>query len=585
MFCWSNLIKRSTPQLKRLLFKPSFPQPIYHYQSFYTFCSTQDPKTNKIFDSLRNISLLKDDPNLKVSDYEKILTELRSSKSLSSLPKEEASMAVRLLYKLATASQKEQDLQKSLKYYAEALALSEKVGIVDTAELGCINNSLGSVYLRQDDLEEAQKYLDKASQIFQKQQTNSEMKSQVVQNTFMRGMLFDRKEQFDKALELYEQALKLANELSKNDAAPSFVTIYDNIGYIYEKKGNLQKAVEHWKQGLETAVGNYGKDSMEAKIFYENLAWAYFDMNNLKEAIEYAENALKISIKHHGAESSGITSCLFLLGDIYSKQGDLKKALEQYEKCSKIFEKDPQQTIDQRAHNYMLIARNYLAQSDQKKASEAFAKAVQTLSGGNEQQSIKLAEYYYSWGDQLINNILTVNEAKEAFSKALEILKKYGSKDKSRLSDIYSHLGEIEYYDDKYDEALKLFQECINFAKDDKEKQQSLEEVYSFIGDIYSKKNNYAESATYHKKAIDICCGREKEHPDLDFHYRNLGETYEKAGELEKARDIYQKVLDFAEKKYGKEDETTQRNLQLVVDVLGKLNKSKEAEELKKKYT
>ena len=584
MFHLTNLLKRQTPQIKRLLLRPSFPSSLYKFHPYYTFCSATDPKSNKIFDSLKNISLLKDDPNLKVSDYERMLNDLRSSKNMSSLSKEEASMALRLLYKLATSSQRELDLQKSQKYYAEALALSEKANIADTIELGCINNSLGNVYLRQDDLDEAKKYLDKASQIFQKSQTNPEVKSQIVQNIYMSAMLYDRKEQYDKALELYEQALKLTNDLPKEDAAPSLVTIYDNIGYIYENKGNSQKAIESWRKGLDSSINNYGKDSMEAKMFYENLAWAYFDQSNLKEAIEHAEKALSISVKHHGAEGSGTASSLFLLGDIYSRQGDYKKALEQYEKASKVIENDPQKSADQRAHSYMTIARTYLAQDERKKASESFSKAVQALSGNTEDQNIRLAEYYYSWGDLLSDNILTVNEAKNALTKALDLLKKLGSKDKSRLIEIYSHLGEIEYHDDKFDEALKLFQECLDLVKDDPEKERALEEVHSFVGDIYLKRNNYKESAGHHKKAADICSAREPEHPDLDFHYRNLGEAYEKGGELEQARGVYQKALDFAEKRYGKTDETTQRNLGLVLDILGKLNKSKEAEELKKKY-
>jgi len=248
---------------------------------------------------------------------------------------------------------------------------------------------------------------------------------------------------------------------------------------------------------------------------------------------------------------------------------------------SAVLDKDTTDQHEMRGHYYMIVSRSYFTSGSRQKAKEAFEKAVKAASQGFGEESVKVGEYYDSWGLLLKDNILTVPESKKAFTKALNIFKKLDLKEKDRLVHLYSALGEIAYYDDQFDEALDMFKECLKITQGNSE---DMEEVYSYLGNIYMQKGNADQSVENHKKAIEICLNRDKTHPDLDFHYRNLGEAYDKKGDFANAKETYQKALEFAAEKYGNEDETTQRDLELVVNELQKMNKTQEIETLRKKY-
>ena len=513
---------------------------------------------------------------MKLSDYENLLNNLRTSKnSQNNLTVEESTELLRVLYKLASTSFNQHDSQKALKYYAEALAIGEKANLNDTLEIACVNNSLGNAYLRQNELDDALKYLQKASEIFKKHADNPEVKSQIVENTYLQAMAYDKKKQYAQAVELYQQALKDSHALEKNEAAKALVIVYDRLGNL-----EFDKGPDYWKKGLEVALANFGKESIEAGIFYENLAWVYFHEGKFNEAVEYAENSLTASTKNYGIESFGTIRDLYCLGEMHSRQGDSAKGLEYYDKLLGVLDKDLSDQYDKKGHWYMIVSRSYFSSDNKQKAQEAFEKAVKVAIKGFGEGSLKEGEYYDNWGRLLKDNILTVPESKKALTKALSIFKKDG-KDKVRLSRIYSDLGEIAYYDDQFDEALESFKECLKISENNTD---VLEEVYSYIGNINLQKGNLEESVENHKKAIEICKKRDYSHPELDFHYRNLGEAYDKKGDFGKAKEAYQSALELAAKKYGNEDETTQRDLELVVNELRKMNKLDEISSLQKKY-
>ncbi len=470
------------------------------------------------------------------------------------------------------------DISKSLKYYAEALALSEKTGTTDTLEIGLIYNNLGEISLSQKELAEAEKYLGNASKILEKHKDNIKVLPSIVQNLVLRALVYDQENKNEKALEHYEQAIKQAESLSKEDSARALMNIYDNLGYLHQKTGKSLQAIKAWVSGLDSATKIHGADSMEARIFYENLAWQYLGEGKHKDALVSAENSLKASRKHEKPNSPELANDLFLLGDIYTSHGNPNKGLEYYQQALKIVEQHPEELKSQLAHGYMKVARGYLGNEELGKANEAFQKAIGVVKDDTNQ----LTEYYYSWAGLLNKNILHIGEAKKVYYKALEILEKEGGKKKERMAEIYSQLGEIAFYDDQFDEALKLFGKCLELV--DHNHKEVFEGAESFLGRIFLHKGQFNESVKHFEKAIEICVGRDQLHADIDYHYRNLGEAYERGGNLEKAKEVYKKVLDIDTKKYGTEDETTQRTLKLLINVLEKLKQAKEIEELTLRY-
>ena len=178
-----------------------------------------------------------------------------------------------------------------------------------------------------------------------------------------------------------------------------------------------------------------------------------------------------------------------------------------------------------------------------------------------------------------------MSQAKEVYIRALEIYKKGDLKKVApKLLAIYAYLGELAYYDEKYEEAERYFKECLTLPSDQVRKLPQMEEVFSFLGTIYTAQNKYRESVEYYKKTVEFSNSLDKNNANLDFHWRNLAGAYEKANELGGAEETYFKALDFAMSRYGKEDETTQRIVHHLLEVLKKLDKVTEYKKIRDQY-
>ena len=146
-----------------------------------------------------------------------------------------------------------------------------------------------------------------------------------------------QKEDFDAALKIYENILKLD---------PKYTDAYFWMGYLYEEKGERAKAIDFWKKVLELnpehadALNSLGYiyaeegvnlDEAEVLVkkalqitpdsaaYLDSLGWVYFKMqkfNIAKEYIEKAASLLKDPV------------ILDHLGDIYYKLGEMLKAKE-----------------------------------------------------------------------------------------------------------------------------------------------------------------------------------------------------------------------------------------------------------------
>ncbi len=61
------------------------------------------------------------------------------------------------------------------------------------------------------------------------------------------GIIFHKKGELDKALEYYQESLRL--KTNEKDKTPT----YNNIAVIYYKKGNYEKAIEYYEKAIEIA--------------------------------------------------------------------------------------------------------------------------------------------------------------------------------------------------------------------------------------------------------------------------------------------------------------------------------------------
>ena len=139
----------------------------------------------------------------------------------------------------------------------------------------------------------------------------------------------------EKALEFYNKALKMREELSGCDYHYDMAVYRNQIGLVHEDKGEFKEAVECYKDALELLKQLKCLGSEDEALFRRNLANVYVRQEKYKEAEEEAKKAFKIRLEILGNHPDTVRS-IFQLGVIQANLATYDKALDFFLKAWKM---------------------------------------------------------------------------------------------------------------------------------------------------------------------------------------------------------------------------------------------------------
>ena len=139
----------------------------------------------------------------------------------------------------------------------------------------------------------------------------------------------------EKALEFYNKALKMREELSGSDYHYDMPVYKNQIGTVHEDKGEYEEAVKCYKDALELLEELKCLGYEDEALFRRNLANVYVRQEKYKEAEEEAEKAFKIRHKILGNHPDTVRS-IFQLGVIQANLATYDKALDFFLKAWKM---------------------------------------------------------------------------------------------------------------------------------------------------------------------------------------------------------------------------------------------------------
>lgn len=130
------------------------------------------------------------------------------------------------------------------------------------------------------------------------------------------GLTYSDIGDLDNAEFYHSRALSLATELGKKDVEASEL---NNLAVVFQDRGNLEKALEYYKQSL-----NLKRNESEQATVYNNIAVVYDQKGDHSSAIEYFSRAIGIH-ERSGNYASAATTRLNL-GNTYRKIKEYDKA-------------------------------------------------------------------------------------------------------------------------------------------------------------------------------------------------------------------------------------------------------------------
>ena len=145
------------------------------------------------------------------------------------------------------------------------------------------------------------------------------------------GLVYNRLGQREKALEYYQSALLTEQDVVDRRGE---ATTLNNIGTVYSNWGQWETAVRYFERVLPIRQ-EVGDRAGEA-VTLNNLGLAYEGLGQLQKALEYLQRALLI--RREVGDRAGEAVTLSNLGLVYGKLGQQKKALQYLESALPILQ-------------------------------------------------------------------------------------------------------------------------------------------------------------------------------------------------------------------------------------------------------
>ncbi|WP_411031900.1 histidine kinase dimerization/phosphoacceptor domain -containing protein [Spongiimicrobium sp. 3-5] len=259
------------------------------------------------------------------------------------------------------------------------------------------------------------------------------------QGRFMitQGAILLRMEKLDKALEVLEEAKSLVN-------AEDLPFLYTQMGYVFERRGELGKAADYAMESLR--LGQELQDKKAIAMAYSDLSNLFWKQTKFQKGLEYGLRSLKI-FEERGINDLDYDFTLYVVGNNHLALGAYEKAQRYYEHAI---------AIGERYGFYNNLSDVYISLTDLYAYLNQFDKAA--IAGEN---AVKYAEL-------LDNNFMMM---------------------RSWLS-----IGKYQNLQGKYISAVESLEKSIDIATADFGDEFHLSQAYETLGKAYAGSHNYKKA-------------------------------------------------------------------------------------------
>lgn len=258
---------------------------------------------------------------------------------------------------------------KALEYYLNALRIAEE--IKNEKMIGNIYSNLGSVYVNTGDLKKAEEYYKKALLLAE----NAGNKNNISIISGNMGNLYADQKEYQKALDYYLRALQIAEELNDRN---KITMQFGNIGVVYKELGDKADEKIKKKEYYDLALQYYQKalkirEELGAKNLIAtslgSIGALYSQTGNYAEAEKYLLEALAIN-KELGVKDQE-RQFEELITELYEKTGRYQQALQHHKHAAdlkdSIFNEEKENEITRRELNYEFEKREVKANAEHEK--------------------------------------------------------------------------------------------------------------------------------------------------------------------------------------------------------------------------
>jgi len=300
-----------------------------------------------------------------------------------------------------------------------------------------------------------------------------------------------------------------ANDSPRADAYYNFT-----MGHIYEQQYEATSNADYATKAIEAYKKAYALDP-KSQVIGERLAEMYWKAQRIRDAVAEAQEILKRDPDN--VQSRRLLGRIYLrtLGDVSSSNGQpetVNRAIEQYREIHRL---DPSD-----AESALWLARLYRLKNEHDKAEQVLRSILKTdpenepaveqltqllMDEGKSAEAVTLLEGITAHSPSavlldLLGDAYTqtheLAKAEEAYRKAMEL-------DPSELSH-QRGLGQTLLAEEKYSEALKVYQKLSDVMPDDSDVYLRIAQIYRELHQLDKAEENLVKARQYAPGSLEV---------------------------------------------------------------------------------
>jgi len=301
---------------------------------------------------------------------------------------------------------------------------------------------------------------------------------------------------------------------SLNDSSRAEAYYNFTIGHIYEQQYEATSSAEYATKSIEAYKKAYALDP-KSQVIGERLAEMYWKAQRIRDAVTEAQEILKRDPDN--VQSRRLLGRIYLrsLGDVSATNGQpetVNRAIEQYREINRL---DPSDT-----ESALWLARLYRLKNEHDKAEEVLRSILKSdpenepaieqltqllMDEGKSAEAVTLLEGIIAHSPSpvlldLLGDAYTqtheLAKAEEAYRKAVEL-------DPSELSH-QRGLGQTLLAEEKFPEALKVYQRLSDVMPDDSDVYLRIAQIYRELHQLDKAEENLVKARQYAPGSLEV---------------------------------------------------------------------------------
>jgi tetratricopeptide (TPR) repeat protein len=311
-----------------------------------------------------------------------------------------------------------------------------------------------------------------------------------------------------------EQLIEPKTVPSASDSARADAYYNFTIGHIYEQQYEATSSADYATKAIEAYKKAYALDP-KSQVIGERLAEMYWKAQRIHDAVAEAQEILKRDPDN--VQSRRLLGRIYLrsLGDVSSSNGQpetVNRAIEQYREINRL---DPSD-----AESALWLARLYRLKNEHDKAEQVLRSILKTdpenepaveqltqllMDEGKSAEAVTLLEGITTHSPSpvlmdLLGDAYTqtheLAKAEAAYRKAMEL-------DPSELSH-QRGLGQTLLAEEKYSEALKVYQKLSDVMPDDSDVYLRIAQIYRELHQLDKAEENLVKARQYAPGSLEV---------------------------------------------------------------------------------